>query len=318
MALPPDVRLSLAYQRRYNQLRLRTGAVVGALWDRYADLDDAAADEFSERAAATVGAAQARTTALVNGYLTAAVAITSGAPLETDDATPSPRPADPLEVYQRGIVTARAAVSDGIPYLDAMRAGRARSVNSAETDIALAQRDVMSRAVGGTRIVGYRRTLTGDSCPLCRIASTQRYTRSSLMPLHGHCDCGVAPIIGEHDPGEVINKPLLAELKQQGEIDRITQRRALPKARTALENAERRVEDLRREITSGRLDQERETRYERRLDKWQQTVEKRKAKVEQLSKPPRQPQIQVHDHGELGPILTEARHDFTGPGDIAA
>ena len=30
------------------------------------------------------------------------------------------------------------------------------------------------------------------------------------------------------------------------------------------------------------------------------------------------PDVAVHEHGELGAVLTDAAHDFTGPGDIAA
>lgn len=316
MAPPPDVRLAAAYLTRYNRLRTRTAATVGVLWDRLADLDDQAADRFRSEAAATVRAAQDATTVLVNGYITTTAAM-ARATLDLDDTPPNPRGVEAEDVYQRGIVTARTVISEGRPYMDALAAGRARSVTAAATDVALVQRDVMTRAVGRAGIVGYRRVLTGKSCPLCQIASTQRYHAGQLMPIHGSCDCGVAPIIGSRDPGQVVNNELLADLKRRGEVDRITKARALPKAKTALENAEKRIAELRRDITSGALDQERETRLEKRLDKWLQTADKRRERVELLSKPPRTPKVQIHEHGELGPVLTDSRHGFTSEAAFA-
>ncbi len=36
------------------------------------------------------------------------------------------------------------------------------------------------------------------------------------MPLHTHCDCGVAPIIGDRDPGVTANRARLKALKARG------------------------------------------------------------------------------------------------------
>jgi hypothetical protein len=66
------------------------------------------------------------------------------------------------------------------------------------------------------RIHFYRRVLTGRSCMFCATASTQRYRGSDLMPLHGRCDCAVAPIFGDEDPGQVINHQVLSKLKAKG------------------------------------------------------------------------------------------------------
>lgn len=270
MPSSPDVRLALTYQARYNRLRTRTGLTVGRLWDRYAGVDDEAAERFTTEAAGLVGAAQSSTTALVNGYLTALLILAGERDGDLEDTPPMPRGVDLAEVYSRPIITARTALAEGKQWADAMSIGRNRAVTSAATDISLAQRDVMSRAVDGTRIVGYRRTLTGQSCALCATASTQRYTGSRLMPIHGHCDCGVAPIIGDRDPGQVINRPLLNDLKAAG----------------------KQAGDP---------------------DYWKS----RKLTVDEDGTV-RLPDIDVHEHGELGPVLTVKSHDFTGPGGIAA
>lgn len=66
------------------------------------------------------------------------------------------------------------------------------------------------------RVIGYRRVLTGRSCVFCAAAATKVYRRGDLMPLHAHCDCGVAPIYGTGDPGKVVNRGVLLELKKRG------------------------------------------------------------------------------------------------------
>jgi hypothetical protein len=61
--------------------------------------------------------------------------------------------------------------------------------------------------------VGYRRVLEGAySCGLCILASTQRYHKQDLMPVHPGCDCSVAPIIGTQDPGRTINDQMVLDV----------------------------------------------------------------------------------------------------------
>jgi hypothetical protein len=68
-----------------------------------------------------------------------------------------------------------------------------------------------------TQVLGYRRVLhpelsKGGSCGLCVAASSNLYSRESLMPLHARCACDVMPVIGDpytdevrSDPGAEIN-----------------------------------------------------------------------------------------------------------------
>jgi hypothetical protein len=101
-----------------------------------------------------------------------------------------------------------------------MDVGRQRVEQLAGTDVALAQREATVQAIDADeRMVGYRRVLTGRSCAFCATASTQRYHRKQLMPLHSFCDCGVAPIFASSDPGQVINRPLLQSLKEAAKQD---------------------------------------------------------------------------------------------------
>lgn len=95
---------------------------------------------------------------------------------------------------------------------------RAASVDAVDQDAlvdAVAAADVPQ--VGEVReIVGYRRTLTGRSCMFCAAASTRIYRRGDLMPLHAHCDCGVAPVLIGADPAFALNAQVLSNLKAKG------------------------------------------------------------------------------------------------------
>lgn len=97
----------------------------------------------------------------------------------------------------------------------------------ATMDVQLATRNTMADlADRNPRIIGYRRVLTGKSCMFCAAASTRIYRgnrrageygpASGLMPLHDHCDCGVAPVLAGADPGHALNRRTLTNLKAQG------------------------------------------------------------------------------------------------------
>lgn len=112
------------------------------------------------------------------------------------------------EVYRRPFVDVYTALSEGKQVSQAIAAGAVRISSIASTDIQLARRNAGFQARSrNDRIVGYARTLTGaENCALCYVASTQRYTRGDLMPIHPGCDCGEMPIYGNQDPGQVIDE----------------------------------------------------------------------------------------------------------------
>ena len=261
--MPASEALVTRYGQRYDDVRRRAALAIVRLWLTFGSVGDL--EPFAIRAAAVSAAAQTEVTSLVAGYLALfldrpaqalAVTIRGGA--------------DPLEVYRRPGITARAKLAAGRPFGEAMAAARARAENAAATDVALAHREAARHGMGADpRVVGYRRVLTGASCRLCATASTQRYHVDRLMPLHGHCDCRVVPIVGDQDPGQVINHRTLDQLQQAGP------------------------------------------------DYW-----RAQGYVDTDGKPVDPTEIgtvtetAVHEHGELGPMLTDARDHFTGPGAI--
>lgn len=119
--------------------------------------------------------------------------------------------ADTATVYRRPFVDLYTALDAGKTMTQAIEAGAFRARSLATTEMALARRGAGLRARNGNdRIVGYLRTLSGaENCALCYVASTQRYRRGDLMPIHPGCDCGEMPIYGNSDPGQVIDDQLL-------------------------------------------------------------------------------------------------------------
>lgn len=182
------------------------------------------------------------------------------------------------EVYRRPFVETWTGLAAGELLRTSIERGAARASSIAETDIQLASRQAgFNQRQGNGNIVGYRRVLTGsENCALCAIASTQRYTRGQLKPIHPGCDCGEEPIYGDFDPGQVIDPQGLesiheALVKQLGVSDR--------QARSA-------------EI--GKFVQ-----YE---------DEQRLADFTEI--------IATREHGEYGPTLTWRDQAFTGPNDF--
>lgn len=181
----------------------------------------------------------------------------------TDFTTQALRNGAPAaEVYRRPFVNLYTALSDGKPMTEAIQMGANRISSIASTDVQLARRNagfgVRDR---NSKIVGYARTLTGaENCALCYVASTQRYTRGELMPIHPGCDCGEMPIYGTQDPGQVID--------------------------------------------------------EVRLDATHQAVEDRFGFSDPGARAIDYRDIAVREHGELGPLLTVADQNFTGPSQL--
>lgn len=257
----------LALVRRYHDaligLRARTGVQVGAIWDLVGGLDEASLVAFQVQASRVALGGQVAASRLVSAYLgqylgTAAavdVASVSGAAVRNGTA--------PEAVYGRAVVMARTAVSRGASLSQALAQGRARAVSAAETDVMLANRAAASEIMrSDSRVVGYERVLSGGSCDLCAIASTQRYHTEDLMPIHNRCDCGVVPILegSDNDSGQIINRDRYRELKKSGAIDKVTAQRKASAARD----------------------------------------------------------VATRNHGELGPVLTDAAHDFTAEADLNA
>jgi hypothetical protein len=203
------------------QLQKRLAQLVAAYWGILPGFDDAALAQWLGVILPTVQGAEIQAATTMTAYLALVVADLTGQSPRFDGVDPGlvtgarvRRGTPPNEVYARPIITARALAARGLPYAEAMAQGQNRATILAATDVQSA-RLYAAQATLATepRVVGYRRALSGThSCGLCVVASTRRYHKAELSPRHPGCDCGVVPIVGSKDPGEVLNRPLLDQM----------------------------------------------------------------------------------------------------------
>lgn len=119
----------------------------------------------------------------------------------------------PEEVYRRPAISVYDTLAKGGSFADAVAAGGRRLQSLAGTDIQLASRAQAQASMITNNVVAYSRQLSGaENCALCEVAATQRYFTEDLMPIHPGCDCVVAPIKGDSDPGQIINAERLEEI----------------------------------------------------------------------------------------------------------
>lgn len=112
----------------------------------------------------------------------------------------------PEVVYSRPFKEVWNALSNGYTLEDAIDMGANRLRQLVETDIQLSHTHTSRRVLSQRNdVVGFRRVPTGVyTCALCLIASTQRYNKFDLMPIHPGCDCRVAPIVSDAPVSQVI------------------------------------------------------------------------------------------------------------------
>ena len=233
--MPATARVVTQYQRALQMLITQVGAYALATWDALGSWRDDAAEQWIAELLPVLLAGQSGAVALTDAYLA-----------EYLDAAPIGLVPDELigsavrggaaleEVYTRPFRTVWAKLAEDKPLTEAVSAGRARTQATVAMDMQLSGRAAAREGMARSGVVGYRRVVSGSStCDLCAIASTQRYRTEDLLPIHNRCGCVVAPIVGERDPGQVINKDLLRELRQRGAVKDITEQRQRAAAKVA-------------------------------------------------------------------------------------
>jgi hypothetical protein len=304
-APPPDAStaaMTAAYFAATAALRSRLLGFVAMAYAAQGDYRDAAAEAFVLSVVPTVLAAQQVMAGITSAYLAHLIAAAGGGTTTpvgiSQDVLSSLRGVDPTEVYRRPYVQVWTELSRGKPLDTAVAAGERRAQSIAATDLQLAKthaaQEVLSR---DHRVVGYRRVLTGaTSCGLCVVASTVRYHKRDLLPIHPGCDCAIAPIIGSEDPGRMINSAILSDTAN---LDNLTPHGV---------NVYRHDDVL---------------EFEGMLDSVHQAVRDRfgQSATDARSIDYRKV-ITVQQHSEIGPILTVSDHLFTkkdiGRGNLRA
>jgi hypothetical protein len=217
MAYELERRIIEAHQLQRRQIVSRVSDYLGSEWMGLGSWRDDEISKFVDKAVKLVESGQKNVWQLTNAYLDT-LARANGfklAPGSTPETIREIRGVPALEVYRRPAVTVYTALSEGKAIDEAVKLGLYRLNDLVQTDMQLAHNRAAWKKLRASDIQGYRRVLTGfESCALCELASTQRYHKWNLSPIHPGCDCGVAPIFGESDPGQVINEDRLNAINE--------------------------------------------------------------------------------------------------------
>lgn len=217
MAYEADRRVVLSQQNLVDRIRRRIMQYASAKWRGLPSYRDEDIEAFIADVVPVVITGQRQVAGLTDAYLDSMFRLAGMTPPEAAAVGAYPRGVDPNSVYRRPAVTAYTALSEGRPLGEAVLLGESRLRSLIAMDMQLARTHQANvRLRGDYRVRGYRRTLSpGENCALCAIASTQRYTREDLMPIHSGCRCEVVPIVGTHDPGQIINPERYDEVMRQ-------------------------------------------------------------------------------------------------------
>jgi hypothetical protein len=178
---------------------------------------DADADRFVAVVAPMVLAGERTVASLTDAWLsqrlTRQLGRTVDAGVPADEVTGrATRDVDPDQMWRRPYVKVRSDLSEGKTLPDAVAAGSLLATQLVATSMQLAKTHTAQRVFTQTKgVTWYRRVVTGShSCALCYVASTQRYHKRDLLPIHPGCDCLVMPMTTPFDPGRVIDPDTLA------------------------------------------------------------------------------------------------------------
>ena len=183
--------------------------------------DEALVRELAQQAGITADAAARMSSQQMDAYLTRMIRQTTGNPAHHGPALQGTARAgvDAATAYERLGKNYRYARSTGLSHDGAMRSTVDRAARMAQIDIALAGRTQARNTLAANTdtVTGFRRVLRPElaktgSCGLCVAAADQVYSTFDLLPIHGGCNCEVAPIIGDVDPADGLNRADLIRL----------------------------------------------------------------------------------------------------------
>lgn len=213
-------RLTEAYDSQVHAIRQQITAFGQAYWDSLPHYRASAVEDMIQAITPRVTAGQLRIADLTRAYL-AQCARELGwnvvlPPIDQDEIRGA-RGVDPRVVYRRPAVDVYTALAAGKPLPQAAAEGRLRLTQLIGGDMQLAKVHASRQSMRGYPEEGqfYRRVLTGrENCALCVVASTQRYYRGDLLPIHPGCDCDVQPLPPGLTVNQVIDEDLLEQVHQ--------------------------------------------------------------------------------------------------------
>lgn len=199
MALAPAQRdaLTLAHQNLLADIRARLTDYATTLWGGLGSWRDTDVNRFVALMVPRVLAGQQQVANITDAYI--AQLTSDGVAGRVDTNAIRGVPDDQL--YRRPAATLYGNLADGKTLDQAQKAATTRLVSLVATGLQMTQVRQAHRTMARSRgVKAYRRVLRGPGdCALCIVASTQRYWKRDLLPIHPGCDCGVAPLgIGDH------------------------------------------------------------------------------------------------------------------------
>lgn len=192
--------LEVAYAATIKANRDRTERYVLTQFSKGQHRDEDVA-KFLGRVVPVVLASRRQVSAITDSFLAQKLSAQLGrkvrprGPINTDAL----RGVDAADVYQRPYQAVWTDLSQSKPYDAAVRSGVERLTDIVRTDMQMAKTYTSQNVLSQTKgVTGFARVISGDkTCALCAIASTQRYSREDLLPIHPGCNCDVEPITAD-------------------------------------------------------------------------------------------------------------------------
>jgi hypothetical protein len=192
---------------------------VGRSWSGLGSWREADVSRFQRQALPLILAGERQIANLTASYLEQLYRdVSPSAPrvsLDLDTVTGEAlRGAAPADVYKRPFKQVWTALSEDASFDDALDQGGHRLETLIKTDLQLARTHTVREVSADMPKFAYTvRELYGEhDCALCIVASTQRYLKKDLAPIHPGCDCIVKTVEADYDPGQVIDEQKLEQI----------------------------------------------------------------------------------------------------------
>lgn len=206
--------LIAAHLKLVGEVRQRITEYAQAYWDALGSWRDTDVQLFVDDLVPRVQAGQLTIANLTDAYLARMTGAGLAGPIDVTDLRGVPDE----QVFTRPAVEMRTQLAGGKTFTDAKKASDLRLKSLVGTAMQMAFTRQAHRSMGISNREAYRRVLNGSGdCALCVIASTQRYWKKKLLPIHPGCDCSVAPLAPGEAVSQVIDPDLLEAAHNQVE-----------------------------------------------------------------------------------------------------
>lgn len=190
-----EIDLTLAYSDQRRGLARTAGGLVAQAFAALPHLNE---EDVPRLALGAVAVRQAQSAA-ANLFAAYAGRLAGRGTVQLPGDIPAPE-------WRSPFITHWKHLKDGDTWADARSAGiRQAEVIGYDSTVRAADHVVAAGTID--RIVGWRRVLVGETCAWCQRVAAQRYRTkdTALRVRHNRCDCEIVPIVGDSDPGRVIN-----------------------------------------------------------------------------------------------------------------